>query len=514
MRKLSVQIGAGTGISVLLSGILGLSVSWGNSAERYDQRLYNTAISLLRNEKPAQALKTFQELSENFPGSPLADDALYQSGRFNYRPEGIGDLHRTDQATLVRALPYFRKIQKTYSRSDTAPLALYKLGLISLEARNPERDLDEAFATFSRILNLYPTSPVVDRAMFGVAFTQYRMRSFSRAMTQLEELLERFPRSRTATDALYLLAICQALNGQEVAAMESLQLVIDREEDGSWKNRALRLSTLLYRTRFLPQLGKEVVYRPDREFEQATSRAGMRSCADLAVDGDGRVYAADSRQRLLWSFQPDGGLLGRLHRPEGIQWISIRGDRGVLTGNRNMVFLGSGARVIETEEQPVGDIDSVAISREGELFILDRKFREIVKLDPVLEFQSRLYQATSGKLLELRLGPLEDLFLLTGPDPVILLRDQGGEWKEHLAGEESLGSRPEDFAVDGLRNLYVLSDRGGRLRVLSPSGETIALLDVATYSDGSRFLPNRVAADGAGSIYLCNRKGTRIVRYR
>ncbi|MEE8112532.1 MAG: hypothetical protein V3T54_07340, partial [Acidobacteriota bacterium] len=78
MRKLSVQIGAGTGISVLLSGILGLSVSWGNSAERYDQRLYNTAISLLRNEKPAQALKTFQELSENFPGSPLADDALYQ----------------------------------------------------------------------------------------------------------------------------------------------------------------------------------------------------------------------------------------------------------------------------------------------------------------------------------------------------------------------------------------------------------------------------------------------------
>ena len=145
---------------------------------------------------------------------------------------------------------------------------------------------------------------------------------------------------------------------------------------------------------------------------------------------------------------------------------------------------------------------------------MDRKFREIVKLDPVLEFQSRLYQATSGKLLELRLGPLEDLFLLTGPDPVILLRDQGGEWKEHQAGEESLGSRPEDFAVDGLRNLYVLSDRGGRLRVLSPSGETIALLDVATYSDGSRFLPNRVAADGAGSIYLCNRKGTRIVRYR
>ena len=120
-----------------------------------------------------------------------------------------------------------------------------------------------------------------------------------------------------------------------------------------------------------------------------------------------------------------------------------------------------------------------------------------------------------GRKLELLRSDISDwriTFVDTGLNANIGQRLKAVE--EHLAGEESLGSRPEDFAVDGLRNLYVLSDRGGRLRVLSPSGETIALLDVATYSDGSRFLPNRVAADGAGSIYLCNRKGTRIVRYR
>lgn len=497
---------------ILLSIALILPAA-GAGDEGFDGRLYRNGISLLRAGQPEHALETFAELTREFPNSPYADDALYQSGAYYYPPVGLDDLYRIDRQSIARAIPFFLKIQEEYARNDMAPMALYKLGLIALEARNPDRNLDEAFARFSRLLTLYPDSPVMARALLGTAHVQAAMGDCDRAMIHLDRLMARYPDSPVIPQGLFLMAVCQAEAGQDVPALETLQDLADRAGDGADASRARRFLTLIYRTRFLPSVGLDAPMRRDEAFGTATARAGVRSCDALAVDGAGRIYVADSRQDSLWSFQADGTLIGRAERPAGIGWIGIRGERGVLTGGRDSVHLRDGPRRLSVGGKVLEDLESVAISTAGTIYVGDRKRPGIPVFDEDLNSVGDLPPPEDGDLVGLRIGPRSELHALYD-QPVALYRlGRDGRWTAIPLGEEVSAARPVDFAVDGLGNLYLLSRRGGPVLILDRAGTPLRRLDPAAGGAEPRLEATSIAVGPTGGIVLCTRKGDRIVRF-
>jgi TolA-binding protein len=481
--------------------------------EGFDERLFRNGVSLLRAGKPAHALETFAELSRGFPNSPFADDALYQSGAHYYPRLGFEELHRSDRQSIARAMPYFLKIQENYTRGDMAPLALYKLGLIALEARNPDRNTDEAFARFSRLLTVYPGSPIVDRALLGTAHVQAAMGDCGLAMNHLDRLFTRHPNSSVFRDGLYLMAKCQADTGQWIPAMETLQDLIDRNGDGADAFRAKRFLTLIFRTRFLPSLRRELPLQRDLGFEKATAGAGLRGCGDLAVDGDGRVYLADSRLDSLWSFEADGGLIGRSARPAGIEWIGIRGDQGLLSGGKDSVHLRGGPGPLTAGEKALEDLHSVAITAEGTIYVADRKKSSILVFNDGLNHLRDLDPPGDGRLVRLRVGPRGELHALFDLPAALFRLGTDGAWTYIPLGEEFAAARPVDFSVDGLGNLYMLSRRGGPVLLYDRTGAPLRRLDLTTESGDPRLVASSIAVGPLGSIHLCNRKGDRIVRF-
>ncbi len=340
------------------------------------------------------------------------------------------------------------------------------------------------------------------------------MGEFEKALNHLDRLLDRFPESAASTGALALSASCQADLEQWVPAMESLQELIDAQGNNLEGSRARRFLTLIYRTRFLPSLGRQVPLVRDTAFEIETSKAGMRSCRGLAVGGNGRVYAGDPRQSFLWSFQDGGKPIGKSARPDGIRWIGLRGGEGILTGNRGAVHLKKGARSLNRKGAPLQGIESVAISEDGTIFVLDRREETIFLFDENLEYRGELLSPGEGRPVKIRHGPRRHLFLLTEVPSGLFRREPDGDWLEVQLGVDITETRFIDFSVDRVGNLYLLSRRGGPVLVFHPGGRLLIRLEMPSAPEAARLIPGSMAVGPEGAIYLCGRKTDRIVRFR
>src|SRR5262245_2158877 len=159
--------------AVALAAALALAASsQGDSTAQDDlaRRTFANAEQLMKEGKVEQALRDFEQVSSAYPDSGMADDALYRIALHFYPAESVDALGGASRDAIDRARGLFTTINSRYPREDCAPKALYKLGLIALDPANPSRNLDEAYADFSAVVNIYPTSDVVDKALLGAGY--------------------------------------------------------------------------------------------------------------------------------------------------------------------------------------------------------------------------------------------------------------------------------------------------------------------------------------------------------
>ncbi|PYQ10119.1 MAG: hypothetical protein DMH00_11810, partial [Acidobacteria bacterium] len=180
----------------LLSGfLLALLVATPAPAQEVGiaQKLYENALQLLRNGKPEEALKGFEQIYQSYGKSPQAPDALFQAATYLYPTTDLDDLGLVGREAIQKALPLLDRIRRSYETSPRAPEALYRLGLMALEPENPRASSNEAYAAFTSVANVYPDSPLVGPALFGAAVSQVRAEAFAAAVEDFSRLFEQVP---------------------------------------------------------------------------------------------------------------------------------------------------------------------------------------------------------------------------------------------------------------------------------------------------------------------------------
>jgi len=110
------------------------------------QAEYDTALAVLREGRYADAALAFKQFLNNYPGSPLADNANYWLGETYY----------------------------------------------------VTRDFDQAMATFSALVTNYPQSPKVADSRLKLGFIYYEKADWKKARAELEGVVSAFPASTAA----------------------------------------------------------------------------------------------------------------------------------------------------------------------------------------------------------------------------------------------------------------------------------------------------------------------------
>jgi len=219
----------------------------------------------------------------------------------------------------------------------------------------------------------------------------------------------------------------------------------------------------------------------------------------IAVDPEGNIFVANYADGRVQKFDPDGNFL-LLWNIGAEQYVSsITADRA---GNLFMVYRGDIWKFDGANGKPVGQVDAF-----GNL-----------QLDG-------LTASTGDELIE-QMNAFEDLWfeavaasadgrLVAAANSESILRfDSAGKLVFSLAeASSSLSGEAEgieDIAVDGVGNIYVLSDSRGTVFKYSPDGKLLARFGSSGDEPGQFRAPLDIAVDGQGRIYVSDMKGIQV----
>lgn len=167
-----------------------------------DEVLFWIAEILQRQHRMPEAAGILTQLLERCPDSPRVGDATYALGWVQ--------VARHDPAateTLQRAARLGRTAAQRAS-------ALAMAGDLWFE----QRDYPQAAATFDRLLNEYPDSPLTDRAQYQLGRALLAMGRYDAARLAFDALLSRFPRSPHRPPALFYAGLADLLRGSPASA--------------------------------------------------------------------------------------------------------------------------------------------------------------------------------------------------------------------------------------------------------------------------------------------------------
>ena len=106
-----------------------------------DQQNYQAAFDLISARKYAEAGAAFETFLQQFPTSPLADNAQYWLAETHYV-----------RGQFAEALPAFRKVLEQYPQSAKLPDALLKVGYTQIELG----DRNAARASLQEVMRQFP----------------------------------------------------------------------------------------------------------------------------------------------------------------------------------------------------------------------------------------------------------------------------------------------------------------------------------------------------------------------
>ena len=208
----------------------------------------------------------------------------------------------------------------------------------------------------------------------------------------------------------------------------------------------------------------------------------------IATDAEGKIYVSDSARARLFVFRPDGkftGTIGAITKDESIfkrcTGLAIDKERGriyvVDTLAMQVVVLGLDGKTIQRFGKPgdaAGEFNyptHIAVARDGSLWVMDSLNFRVQHLD------------SSGKFLS-GFGHLGDAI---------------GEF-----------DKAKGIALDGEGHVYVAESRNDRVQVYDSEGRLLFFFGQTGSAEGQFFLPEGIATDANNRIYVADGYNRRV----
>jgi len=208
----------------------------------------------------------------------------------------------------------------------------------------------------------------------------------------------------------------------------------------------------------------------------------------IAIDASGKIYVTDSVRARLFVFRPDGkfaGTLGGITRNESIfkrcTGLAIDKKRGriyvVDTLAMQVVALGMDGKVIQRfgkEGDAAGEFNyptHIAVDTDGSVWVMDSLNFRVQHLD------------ANGKFLS-GFGHLGDAI---------------GEF-----------DKAKGIALDGQGHIYVVESRDDRVQVYDHEGRLLFFFGQTGAAAGQFFLPEGIATDASNRIYVADGYNRRV----
>ena len=187
-----------------------------------DETLLNLSRAQRKQKKLAEARETVAHLIQEFPESPLLDQAHFRLAEYAYAGQ--------DFETADREYAY---VLEHFPESVYVPYAQYGRGWSSLRAGK----LDLAEICLSTVIDGFPTHALLPQAVYARGMARQQAGDFERSLADIKKYLELGPEGEKRSDALYLQGLCFSGQKRFEDAVNSFRSILsdDAAYEGSDK---------------------------------------------------------------------------------------------------------------------------------------------------------------------------------------------------------------------------------------------------------------------------------------
>jgi tetratricopeptide (TPR) repeat protein len=181
----------------------------------------------------AGAVQYYRLLVDQFPGAPLAGDALY---RLAFMTERKGD--------SLKAAEWYGKMAESYTGHELAPQAHYLQGV----CLNTAGQREQAVAAWTRLVERHPQGKFAEEGWYQKAMGEVSLRRDAQALASWRELMARFPGTKYLADASFWTGVLQEEAGKFEEAETAFRAALRASASEDLQQRArLRLALVLQR---------------------------------------------------------------------------------------------------------------------------------------------------------------------------------------------------------------------------------------------------------------------------
>lgn len=184
------------------------------------QQLFSKGVELESQGQLVAAEESYTELYQNYPQAEEAAEALLK----------IGKLWQYDHQDEQVALLNYLKLEHDYPDS---PFVLPAREEAAQIVKQTLRDYSRAIGFYQRLLDL--NIGTQDQYYYEIADCYFRLKNYPQARIELETLLENYPQSSLAPDALYRKGGILLLEGREEEARQSWQRLINKYPENKYR---------------------------------------------------------------------------------------------------------------------------------------------------------------------------------------------------------------------------------------------------------------------------------------
>lgn len=192
-----------------------------------DKYLFDGGIIYYDSGEYTNALTAFQQLVNDFPDSPYADDAQYYIGYTNEKKLGY----------YIQALLEYQELINNYPDSSYADDAQLGIG----NCYYVTYDYSHAIKAYQKLIDDYPESSLLALAQYSIAQSYRKLANYEQAILEFAKTIENYPESDYAAPAQYYLANSYYDAQNYNQAILEFQITIDNYPDSTWPGEAERL---------------------------------------------------------------------------------------------------------------------------------------------------------------------------------------------------------------------------------------------------------------------------------
>jgi TolA-binding protein len=170
---------------------------------------------LIQNDNN-KALKSFKQLSSEFPNSPYISKAMVKEGLIYYNQKQDND-----------ALAIFKQVVATYPKTDEAKESLEKIKKIYID----KGDLTTYESYLSTVGGADESALILDTDYYEVAENSYMDGNCDKAVNEFSKYLEKYPKGAYLINAHFYKAICEQKAGYVNEALLSFNKVIEHPKN-------------------------------------------------------------------------------------------------------------------------------------------------------------------------------------------------------------------------------------------------------------------------------------------